>query len=203
MSPRRARPAAACALVVSALTAGLTAALTAAAPRAPASAASPVRFVFRVAPGVPGPVYVQVADVDNQAGWVRVTRLAGPRPGERVFLRERCEVEDCGAPAAVCGAGLPLVRDVAAGARAVEYRWDGATSAVDAATHCETRRPAPPGRYLARFCYARRADLAEGGGAPAPAAGGDQQGQVAAPTCRDVPFSLPGARRVVFEVPAG
>lgn len=173
---------------------GLAVARCAPTPAGPPGGPRELEFVLRAGAGVAGPVYVQAVDVDNQPGWVRVTRQ-----GEPVFLRERCDVETCGAPGGVCGAAIPLVRDVAAGGREIVLRWDRATSVVDARAGCQTRRPAPDGAYVARFCYARRAELAEGG----LVTGGDRQGQVVAPVCREVPFVLPGGRRAVFDVPNG
>jgi len=139
------------------------------------------------------PVYVALSSGDAAAGWVRVTRN-----GERIFLGERCDIEDCGVPPAVCGAAIPMVRGIngACGPKGVELVWDGTTSVVDSVARFETRRPAPPGDYVARFCYSRAADL-EAGGDPARGV----QGRLTDPTCVTRPFTLQDREVVLPVVP--
>ena len=148
---------------------------------------SAVRFRLTLGADVEPPVYVQVVGQDAQPGWVRVARS-----GERIYLRERCEVPDCGASPAVCGASVPVVRDVVArgATRTIDVEWDGAMSFVDPASRCERRTPVPAGDYVATFCYSRQVELAGGSD------GADLQGVLRQPTCRDVPFSLPGSSDV-------
>lgn len=155
--------------------------------RARAPEPAPITFAIEVA-NAAGPVYVMLGGSDDQPGWVSVTGPAG-----RVYLRERCEIEDCGAPPAVCGAALPVIRNIGAGAavRRVELTWDGMTSELDVDARCERRRPAPPGAYVARFCHAREADLE--GTAPV------QSGRLVRPTCVDRPFTL-RERRVTLTI---
>jgi len=92
-------------------------------------------------------------------GWLRASR-----GGTRVFLQERCAIPDCGAEPVVCGAAIPFVQNIAGpgAARRVEFAWDGLISVVDSVARCETRRPAPPGEYVARFCYSREAEFPAG-----------------------------------------
>ena len=157
------------------------------------SGSAGVRLALTLGAGVRAPVYVQVTSEDDQPGWVRLTRM-----GERIHLRERCEVPDCGRAPAVCGAAIPLVRDIGvnSGPRAIDVQWDGTMSVVDPAAACETREAAPAGDYVATFCYSRRADLADN------ATGGrDVQGVLLQPTCRAVSFSLPREGEVVVSIP--
>lgn len=162
-------------------------------PGARSDPAVSIRFAIAMESDAIGPVYVALAGADGAAGWVRVTR-----GGERIFLRERCDIADCDAPPAVCGASIPLVRDIGGGGgpRSVELVWDGMTSVVDSASRCETRRPAPPGEYVARFCYSREADL-QGGGNPAAGV----PGRLTSPTCVDRPFTLQDRAVVLSVVP--
>lgn len=115
-----------------------------------------IRFAIELHRGVPGPIYVLLNAEDGQLGWVKVFR-----DGERIYFRERCEIEDCGEPPAVCGAAVPLIRNIAAGKdpRTVEFVWDGMTSVPDPLSGCETRQPAPPGGYIARFCFSSEAEF--------------------------------------------
>lgn len=141
-----------------------------------------IRFAIEVNPGVAGPIYVLLSGEDAQIGWVKVFR-----GGQRIYFRERCEIEDCGAPPAVCGAALPLVRNIAGGQeqRSVEFVWDGTTSVVDSVSGCESREPASPGDYSAEFCFSREADV-QGGGDPSRAV----PGSLIRPTCSPKPFTL-------------
>jgi len=151
-----------------------------------------IRFAIELSGDVEGPMYVLLNQENDQPGWVRVSR-----DGERVFLKERCEVPDCGVAAAVCGAALPFVRNLAGatGEKGIEFVWDMMTSVLDSASRCETRQPAPPGDYVARFCFSREATL-EGQGDPTQAV----MGRIAAPTCVDRPFTLE-EQQVVLTIP--
>jgi len=155
--------------------------------------ATSIRFAIELADGVEGPMYVLLNQENDQPGWVRVSR-----DGEGIYLKERCEVPDCGVAAAVCGAALPFVRDLAgaSGEKGIEFVWDLTTSVLDSASRCETRQPAPPGDYVARFCFSREATL-EGQGDPTQAV----MGRIAAPTCIDKPFTLQ-EQQVVLTIPA-
>jgi hypothetical protein len=149
-------------------------------------AAGPIRFAIEVGPEVTGPVYVSVSGSDGGPGWIRAFR-----EGARVYLSERCEIADCGVPPAVCGAGIPLVRDLTAGGdRRVELVWDGLTSTVDSVAGCETRRPAPPGSYVARFCYSREADVRSPATPPPMGTAAATPGRLIRPTCEERPFTL-------------
>lgn len=139
---------------------------------------APIRFVLEAPPDVGAPIYVQLNGADDQPGWLQASR--GP---ERVYFRPRCEVEDCAHPGVVCGAAPAMVRDISGASVAIE--WDGTTSSVEADTGCELRGPAHPGRYVARFCWARAAVLDGGGDAAA-----GVPGRIAAPTCVERGFTL-------------
>ena len=150
-----------------------------------------IRFAVEVVSDVSGPIYVLLNDEDDQPGWIQVFR-----DSERIYLRERCEIEDCGATPVVCGAAIPRIRDIAGGEERVpvEFEWDGMTSVIDPISECETRVPAPLGNYIARFCYSREAEF-EGRGDPTRAV----PGGVVHPTCVERPFTL-YERQVVLRI---
>lgn len=146
-----------------------------------------IRFVIEAGEGTTAPVWIALHHSGGGVGWVQVTL-----EGARVHLQERCDVEDCGVPPAVCGMAVPMVRNLTAGGeRRAEFVWDGLTSVVDSTARCETRRPAPPGTYVARFCYAREAQLQ--GGDPARGA----QGVMVSPECVERSFTLTSREVVV------
>jgi hypothetical protein len=163
---------------------------------APAPRSEPavsIRFAIQVSGDPTGPLYVALHGSDGAVGWVRASRAGVP-----VHFRERCDIEDCGAPAAVCGAAIPMVRDIAGGGGppGVELVWDGTTSVVDSVSRCETRRPAPPGDYVARFCYSREAEV-QPGGYP----GAARPGRLLNPTCVNRAFGLQDREVVLPVVP--
>ncbi len=141
-----------------------------------------IRFAIEVDGDVAGPIYVWLNREDDQLGWVKAFR-----DGERIFFRERCEIEDCGVPPAVCGAAIPLIRKIGgAGDRGtIEFVWDGMTSVLDPLSGCETRQSAAPGDYIARFCYSREAEFA-GNSDPTRAV----SGRLIHPKCVEKPFTL-------------
>ncbi len=141
-----------------------------------------IRFAVEVASDVSGPIYVLLNGEDNQLGWIRAFR--GP---ERVHFRERCEIEGCANRGVVCGAAISMIKNIANTAQTgmIEFVWDGMTSVVDALSGCETRQPAPPGDYIARFCFSREAEF-EGDSDPTRAV----PGRLIRPTCTDKPFTL-------------
>jgi len=151
-----------------------------------------IRFAIELGRGVEGPVYVMLNDEDDQPGWVRSFR-----DGERMYLRERCEIEDCGVPPVVCGAAIPLVRDIkgTASLTSIEFVWDGMTSVLDPASGCETRRPAGAGDYVARFCFSRRAEFYAEGDPTVAIPGG-----LVDPTCVERRFTLRD-QQVVLRIP--
>jgi hypothetical protein len=127
---------------------------------------------------------------DGAPGWIRVTLDGKPVP-----LRERCDIADCGTSPAVCGAALPMVRDLAGrGERRLELVWDGMTSAVDSTAQCERRVPAAPATYTARFCYSTEAQTQ----GPADSTGA-MPGRLGQLTCRERPFTL-ADREVVLRM---
>jgi len=126
--------------------------------------------------------FVVPFDESAQPGWVTAYR-----DGERLYFRERCEIEECGLPPAVCGAALPTVLDLAAAASgSIETVWDGTTSVIDAVARCERREAVGPGDYVARFCYAFNAE-SEGDLDPRV---GPVPGRLIDRYCTDVPFEL-------------
>lgn len=175
----------------------VTGAASAPAPAVPAQPAPArgVRFALRVPAGGTAPVFVQVTGTNHQPEWITVAR-----GGQRVFLLPRCDVETCGGSRGVCGAAIPMVRDLTAGSRTIAFQWDGTTSVLDPSTRCQTRGAAPAGAYVARFCWGRGATFMRGAAA---AGAGDRAGEVAAPVCREVPFVLPRDGEVGMDVPPG
>ncbi|UCG87492.1 MAG: hypothetical protein JSW71_02800 [Gemmatimonadota bacterium] len=150
-------------------------------PGAVSRAAQSIRFAIELSGDASGPLYVLLNEEDDQPGWVKVFR-----DGDRIYLRERCEIEDCGVPAAVCGAAVPLISDVAHGRipKGIEFGWDGLTSVLDSVSGCETRQPVSPGDYIARFCFSRAAEFeAESDPVAVP-------GKLIDPTCVERPFTL-------------
>ena len=141
-----------------------------------------IRFAIEVGVGVAGPIYVLLNEASGQVGWVRAFQ-----DGERIYFRERCEIEDCANRGVVCGAALSMIKNIANGSQTgmIEFVWDGMTSVVDAVSGCETRQPAPPGDYIARFCYSREAEF-DGDSDPTRAV----RGRLVRPTCTDQPFTL-------------
>ena len=141
-----------------------------------------IRFAIEVASNVAGPIYVLINDENDQPGWIRAFRGA-----DRVYFRERCDIEDCARRAIVCGAAMPMIKNIASQAQIglTEFIWDGTTSVVDTVSGCETRQPALSGNFIARFCYSREAEF-EGDsdlalGVP---------GRLVRPTCVEKPFTL-------------
>ena len=131
---------------------------------------------------------MNLTDPDGQPGWIRVSR-----DGERVFFRERCEIEDCGRSPVVCGAALETVVDIAAlNDRSIALQWDGMTSVVRVVEGCEIREPATPGEYLARFCYSRQAEMTERGEPSQPSVG-----RLIDPECTERTFRLRDSEVVV------
>jgi len=149
-----------------------------------------VRFAIELSGTVNGPFYVSLSDAGDQPGWVRAFR-----GGQRIFLLPRCDIEDCGAPPAVCGAALPVVLDLArVPDRSIEFVWDGMTSVIDTVIGCETRQMALPGEYLARFCYSSEAELESGSDPTRPS-----PGRLVRPQCVDMSFGL-ADREVVLRM---
>lgn len=155
--------------------------------------AAGTRFAVEVAEGAESPLYVAVVTESEPLGWLRVFRR-----GERVYMEPRCEIPDCGEEPAVCGAALPMVREVSGSGpgAAVEYVWDGTESTFTGADGCEGRRPAPEGEYVARFCYATRAAIEGEGVATA-----GVMGHLVDPTCVERSFRFPEDDEVVVEIP--
>jgi hypothetical protein len=140
----------------------------------------PTRFTIEVSDTVSQPVYVLLKRSDNQSGWVTVARQ-----GVRLFLEERCDIPDCGALSAVCGATPAQI--IALGRREVmTYEWDGMISTIDSTAGCEKRVPAAPGVLTARFCFSLKATNEDGSLPRARAF----PGRLVAPTCSDQSFVL-------------
>ena len=152
-----------------------------------------VRFAIQIDREAVAPIYVLLNEEDDQPGWVKVFRN-----DERIYLRERCEIPDCGVTPAVCGAAIPLVKNIKgdAGLSSIEFAWDGLTSVTDPGTGCETRQPAGSGDYVSRFCFSRTAEFEPGSdtGRAAP-------GSLVEPTCVEIPFTLQQPQ-VVLRIPS-
>lgn len=155
-----------------------------------------IRFVIEVGSDVPAPTYVLLNDKDGQPGWIRAFRGS-----DRVYFRERCEIADCARRAVVCGAAIPTIRDISATGQIglIEFIWDGTTSVVDAVSGCETRQPALPGHFIARFCYSHEANFLGDPGDRDPS--GAIPGRLLRPLCVEQPFSLgDDYKEVVFRI---
>jgi hypothetical protein len=150
-------------------------------------------LVLEVEAGDHPPVLVQATSESRPVGWLRVLR-----DGDPVHVEERCDIPDCGDPdPAVCGAIIPTVREIAPadGAGSITYLWDRTRSVIDAALRCERREPAPPGDYVARFCWGHTAETTGD-----PAADRGAMGRLTDPTCVDRTFRLRDAD-VVLRIP--
>lgn len=151
-----------------------------------------LRFILEAPASGTSPTFVLLVASADQPGWVSVA----DEGGARVDIRPRCDIADCNLPPSVCGAAIPLVRDIAGGR--IEVEWDGMMSVIDTVRACKTRRPAPPGRYVATFCHAQQASLVAEGDTKV-----GVQGSLVQPTCGRVPFTWPGAETVRYQVPTG
>lgn len=118
------------------------------------ASASDWTFVLVQPSGAEGSRWALEKDSGGQPGWVTVR---GPAPStSRIWLRERCEIPDCGVDPAVCGMSLPVVRTLSPG-DSLSWRWDGRTSRTRMEGTCEIRQPAAPGRYTVEVCSTREA----------------------------------------------
>lgn len=146
-----------------------------------------IRFAIEVEPDMETPVFVVLNEEDSQVGWVTVFR-----DDQRVYLAERCEIENCGEPAVVCGMAFRMVLDIGSDAP-VEFLWDVTTSRIEA-PGCESRVAAAEGDYTARFCYSETAEF-DGEAPDGP--GWAVPGKLIEPTCVDRPFNLTDAEVVL------
>jgi hypothetical protein len=142
-----------------------------------------VRFTLEPSPGTTDAVYVSINDAGGQPGWIRVFRGT-----DRIYLKERCEIEDCGRQAAVCGAAIPMIQQIwrSASSGSVEVIWDVTTSVIDSTSGCEIRQASPEGEYRARFCYAHEAEFEPTSNPQQPT-----PGRLIQPTCVEQIFILP------------
>jgi hypothetical protein len=157
-----------------------------------AERATSIRFAIELTADAEGPIYVLLSGADDQPGWIRASHA-----GARVYFKERCDIPDCGVDPAVCGAAIPLVRNLASSAdeRSIEFVWDLTTSVRDSVSGCETREAVPPGTYTARFCFSREAELQGQGDVTR-----GVMGRVVSPTCVDREFTLQ-EQQVVVRIP--
>lgn len=154
-----------------------------------------MRFAIEVQNDIPESIYVQLNLEDGQPAWV-----VASMGGERVYFDERCDIEDCVDPSGVCGAALPQVRDITGGdyTGSIELFWAGETSVLDEVDGCERRELAPPGDYVAQFCFSLQA-MIEGPGDPTDAV----PGRLIDPVCVDQPFSPFVDDEVVYQILGG
>ncbi|MCA9540473.1 MAG: hypothetical protein KC620_16350 [Myxococcales bacterium] len=153
-------------------------------------------FRLRINNDIPESIYAQIALDGARAPWVTVTH-----EGAEIWMGERCALQRCGQPDPVCALSGPMVRDVTEGdfQGEITFAWDGTMSEVDAVANCENILPAPPGAYVARFCYGFQADFAS----EDDAGQRDRAGTVANPQCHDVAFTLPDDEVVEYALEGG
>ncbi len=154
-----------------------------------AAVPAPVSFGISYTTDIPESVWVQSGDDLGLPGWVDV-RDDDDLP---VWLFDRCDIPICDEGGGACGQALPQVLDVTQGGYGgqVFVTWDGHRRALVASGDCLERVPAPPGDYVARFCF--------GWSVTEPGPGGE----VLDPWCEEVPFTLPGAEKVVLQADFG
>ena len=138
-----------------------------------------VTFGIEASTDIPESLWVQSGDDLGLPAWVTVTRDDAP-----VGLFDRCDIPICGEGGGACGQALPQVMDITG----VDYSgevyltWDGYERVLDDSGDCLNRVPAPPGDYKAAFCLGWS----------------HEDGVVKFPYCGEMPFTLPGADKVVW-----
>lgn len=152
----------------------------------------PVSLGFRYATDVPENLFIQSGDDYGQPSWAQVL---GP-DGQPRMIFDRCDVPSCDTPdAGVCGIAFRSVRNVTNGSYSGQawLTWDGRFREMDAGGQCRKAVPAPAGDYTLRVCFGWQTGDAPGGNGP----------EVKDPTCREVPFTLPGAAKVWVQADFG
>lgn len=156
------------------------------------------RFAIIVSNDIPESIWVQLNDTNGQIAWVTVTN----EDGDRVYLTELCDIEECENPQGVCGISMPMVRDITGGDYdgSIEHFWHGDMSVFEGdPIECEMRMTAPAGAYEARFCYSLAVELEdEGSGDPTVGV----PGTITSPSCHTVDFDWP-TDEVVFGIYGG
>lgn len=153
-----------------------------------------IRLRLELTDDVAGDVFIQLSDVVDQPGWVRLSH-----DGQRYPFTVPCGTE-CGTPGFQCGAAIPIVLQLADDALTATYEteWDGRVALRDAENDCSTQGPAPEGDWIATFCwgtsYTPQGEPLGDGRLP-----GEIQGEI----CTDVAFQLPGATEVVAQLGGG
>ena len=139
------------------------------------------QFVISADRGTGDSVYVLRRATTGQPGWIEVVNGS-----QRVYLLERCEIEDCGRTG-VCGLTVPVIENLTSpqSSRAITFEWDRSTSELDATLGCEVRTRVQADNLLARFCYALTAEL-EG----ERDAQGSGRGRLIDPICVEKEFSF-------------
>lgn len=128
---------------------------------------------------VPEDVWIQSQDAYGLPGWVEILRDGEPLP-----IHDRCDVPACDDPdAGVCGIAFQSVRSLTRGdyGGSAWLTWDGRVRVPSADGSCRRTEAAPPGDYVARFCFGWTTDEAPGGAGTI----------VTIPTCVEEPFSYP------------
>jgi hypothetical protein len=108
------------------------------------------QFAISADRGTGDSVYVLRRAMNGQPGWIEVFNGS-----QRVYLLERCEIEDC-RRTAVCGLTVPVIENLTSSqsSGAITFEWDRSTSELDATLGCEIRTRVEADNLLARFCYA-------------------------------------------------
>ena len=140
------------------------------------------QFVISADRGTGDSVYVLRRAMNGQPGWIEVFNGS-----QRVYLLERCEIEDCGQNPAVCGQTVPVIDNLTSpmSSGAITLEWDRSTSELDATLGCEVRTRVQADNLLARFCYALTAELEGERGAQ-----GSGPGRLINPICVEREFSF-------------
>lgn len=150
---------------------------------------SSVTLVLTLSPGAGGPIWLFESDAESQPRWVAIRRDGAE--AERVFLRERCAIPECGGDQGVCGMALPVVRRLEPG-DSIHFEWDGRSSRTRMEGQCEIRETVPRGGYTAEFCWTPEE--------PDPASDPLNGPSLTGVRCQNRPFEMPAAGRVSWVV---
>lgn len=150
------------------------------------------RLSFRSDVGAGESIYAQQStSAHDGPGWLSVRTAAGAT----VHIVGRCDICDCPTSSGgcltcpVCGPPPDVVRELSGAGDLIEHRWDQVVhpsgSCGPGAVCSAPPTPAPPGDYVATFCWSTEAT------------GVGMGHTVGMSACDDVPFRLPDDDGVV------